>query len=123
MTEADPYADLKQHSMTPEMQATLVTVPRKVQKRQEHFIKVPWTWVEQLATARYTATYRVALHILYRHWKDGGKPFALSNGLMSKAGVERRAKWRGLMELERLGLVAIERRQRKSPLITVLTKS
>jgi hypothetical protein len=54
---------------------------------------------------------------------EGGKPFALSNGMMSREGVERRAKWRGLMELERLGLVAIERRQRKSPLITVLLKS
>ena len=123
MTEDDPHADLKQHIMTPEMQATLVVVPRKVQKRREHFVKVPRTWVERLATARYTATYRVALHILYRHWKDGGKPFALPNGMMSREGVERRAKWRGLMELERLGLVAIERRQRKSPLITVLLKS
>ena len=122
MTENDPYADLKQHRMTPEILATLAVVPRKIQKQRQHFVKVPWTWIERLATARYTATYRVALHILYRHWR-GGKPFALPNGMMSREGVERRAKWRGLMELERLGLVAIERRQRKSPLITVLLKS
>ena len=122
MTENDPYADLKQHRMTPEILATLAVVPRKIQKQRQHFVKVPWTWIERLAGARYTATYRVALHILYRHWR-GGEPFALPNGMMSREGVERRAKWRGLMELERLGLVAIERRQRKSPLITVLLKS
>jgi hypothetical protein len=67
MTEDDPYADLKRHSVTPEIQATLVRLPRKVQKRREHFIRVPWTWVERLTKARYTATYRVALFVLYRH--------------------------------------------------------
>jgi hypothetical protein len=122
MIENDPYADLKQHRMTPEAASKLAFVPRKIQKQRQHFVKVPWTWIERLAGARYTATYRVALHILYRHWKTG-QPFVLSNGMLSMEGVERRAKWRGLQELEQLGLVAIERRQRKSPLITVLLKS
>ena len=56
------------------MLATLAVVPRKIQKRRQHFVKVPWTWIERLATARYIATYRVALHMLYRHWKRAANP-------------------------------------------------
>ena len=62
----DPYADLKQHRLTPEILAKLAVVPRKIQKRRQHFVKVPWTWIERLANARLRPTYRVALHILYR---------------------------------------------------------
>jgi hypothetical protein len=38
MTENDPYADLKQHRMTPEILATLAVVPRKIQKQRQHFV-------------------------------------------------------------------------------------
>jgi hypothetical protein len=119
MSENDPHAELKRHRLTPEMARRFAVVPRKVQKQRQHFVKVPWTWIERLATARYISTYRVALHVLYHYWKTS-KPFVLPNGNLSMEGVERRAKWRGLRELERLGLVSIERRRRKSPLITVL---
>jgi hypothetical protein len=121
--DPDPYADLKQHRLDPEMLAKLAVVPRKIRKRREHFVKVPWTWVERLVKARYTATYRVALHVLYRHWKGSGKPFTLSNGMVAMEGVERRAKWRALRELEQLGLITIERRKRKSPRITAHLQS
>jgi hypothetical protein len=123
MTAEDPYADLKQHALTSEMLEKLATVPRQIQKRRGHFIRVPWTWVERLAEARYIATYRVALHVLYRHWKNGGEPFTLSNGMVAMEGVERRAKWRALRELEQLGLITIERRKRKTPRITAFIQS
>ena len=82
MTEDDPYADLKRHRWTPEMEAALgrAVVPEKIRKRREHFVKVPWTWIERLVGARYIATYRVAHHVLYRHWKGRGEPFTLANG-------------------------------------------
>jgi hypothetical protein len=120
MTDDELYAELKKHRLNPEMMAKLAVVPRKLRKRREHFVKMPWTWIEQLAKARYLATYRVALHVLYRHWKGGGRPFTLSNGMVAMEGVSRWAKWRGLAELERFGLIAVERRKRRSPRITVL---
>jgi hypothetical protein len=67
----DPYADPKQHRATPEMLAG--SVPKKLQRQRRHFVKVPWKWVERLAKARHIATYRVAHHVLYRHWKGGGE--------------------------------------------------
>lgn len=116
----DPYADLKQHRLTPEMVAKLAVVPRQIRRKRQHFVQFPGTWIERLAKTTSANTYRVALHVLYRHWKDGGKPFTLSNGALITEGVARRAKWRALRELEQLGLVNIERRKRKTPRITVL---
>jgi hypothetical protein len=124
MTDDDPYADLKRHALTPQQILTLgrpVSVSRKTRRRREQFVMVPWTWVERLARARFTATYRVALHALHEHWRNGGKPFTLSNSAVK--GVERRAKWRALRELEQFGLVTIERRKRKTPLIAVTVRS
>jgi LmbE family N-acetylglucosaminyl deacetylase len=117
-TNDDPYADLKQHRATPEMLTGFV--PKKIRRQRQHFVKVPWRWVERLAKARHIATYRVALHVLYRHWKGGGLPFALSNTAVAGEGVRPRRKWEALQELEHLGLVTVERRRRRSPRITVI---
>jgi hypothetical protein len=120
MTDDELYTELKRHRLTPEMMEKLAVMPRKLQKRREHFAKVPGIWIERLAKARHLATYRLALHILYRHWKGGGKPFTLSNGMVAMEGVSRWAKWRALAELERLGLITVKRRKGKSPRITVI---
>jgi hypothetical protein len=95
-------------------------VPRKIQKRREHFVKVPWVWIERLEKVRQIATYRVALQVLYQHWKGRGEPFTLSNGMLRMSGVSRWQKWRGLRELRELGLITVVCRSRKSPRITVL---
>jgi hypothetical protein len=96
-----------------------LVVPAKTKERRKHFVKVPWTWVEKLTAARHIATHRVALYVLYRHWKAGGSPFTLSNMAVADVGVNRWRKWDALGELERLGLITIERRQRKTPRITI----
>jgi|SRR5262249_41924429 len=121
MDADDPYADLKRHRLAPEILERLAVVSQPIRKRRQHFIKVPWGWVERLAAARYIATYRLAHHVLYRHWKGNGQPFTLSNGMVAIEGVSRWQKWRALDELEQLGLVTVERRKRRSPRIKVIT--
>jgi hypothetical protein len=96
-----------------------VTVPLRLQKRRKHFIKVPLTWHEQLMGHRQSATYKVAAQILYQHWKNNGGPFVLSTCTLK--GVSRMQKSRALAELEAFGLITVERRKRKSPLVTVVT--
>jgi len=114
----DPYAHLKRHrwpdAMPPPPRRTMAS------RKRRHFIKVPLLWVERLAEARHIATYRVALHLLYQNWKMGGQPVPLPNGPLIAAGIARGTKWRALSELERLGLVIVERRKRKAPRVTVL---
>ena len=87
--------------------------------RRQPFVMVPWTWIERLAETSSANAYRVALHLLHRHWKNNGQPFLLANGVLAAAGVTRFAKWRALAELERLGLISVERRTRRTPRITV----
>lgn len=99
---------------------TRAVVSKKIRKRRKGFTIVPGWWQERLIKARHIATYRTALHVLRRHWENGGVPFTLSNGAMVLEGVSRWRKWEGLVELERLGLITIERRKRRSPRITVL---
>jgi hypothetical protein len=118
MAGDDPYADLKRHKATPEMLAGLAIVPRKIQKRRGQFVKVPWTWVERLNGAG-GQTYRVALCLLYLHWKANGEPIKLANGMLRIDGISRYSKWKALGDLERRGLVTVERRPRRSPLVRV----
>jgi hypothetical protein len=97
----------------------LVQVPRtphKIAKRRHHFIQVPFVWLERLNGASGKA-YAVALHIQYLHWRNKGKPFALANGMLQLDGVNRKSKWRAL---ESRGLISLERRRRRSPIVTVL---
>jgi len=117
--EDDPF-DLERLRLHPEACEKWAVVPLKVRRRRQHFVRVPWTWVEKLAEARYIATYRVALHVLYQHWERGGETFTLSNGALAMEGVSRGQKWRALEELEGLDLINIERRKRKTPRITVI---
>jgi hypothetical protein len=115
----DPF-DLEKLRLTPrEAGEKWVKVPLKFQKRRQHFVKVPWTWIQNLVKARCIATYRVALHVLYQHWRGEGEPFILANGSLRMEGVSRRQKWPALRELEQFGLITVEWRQRKSPRITV----
>jgi hypothetical protein len=116
MSHVDPF-DLKGLVLPRER---LAVVPRKTQKRRQHFVKVPWIWIERLNKSPGN-TYRVALYVLYEHWKHSGKAFLLPNGMLAADGVTRFSKWRALGELEKLGLIRIERRQRKSPILTVIT--
>jgi hypothetical protein len=83
------------------------------QRCKKHFVIVPMEWIDRLAHARHASTFKVALELLHRCWKTGQQSVLLPNtGL---AGVSRKAKWRALAELERLSLITVERRRRKTP--------
>jgi hypothetical protein len=124
----DPF-DLDNLRLTPEAAAAMgraaAAKPARAQpKRQrQQFVMVPWWWVERLKGARYTATFLVAHHVLLQHWKTGGRPVPVSNMALKPLGVSRWAKWRALQELKRLGLVNIQTRHRRVPLITLRAKS
>jgi hypothetical protein len=63
------------------------------------------------------STYRVALYLLDR--ATWGEQVALGNRVLEKRGVSRRSKWRALERLRQAGLIAVEHRPRKNPLVTV----
>ena len=89
-------------------------------KWQRKFVQVPWVWIDRLKVSNRGVTYRLALLLLYEYWQTGGRPIHLSNVMLTGDGVTRRSKWRALLELEQFGLLKVERRPRKSPVVTLL---
>ena len=67
----------------------MAVVPQKNPEAATDFVKVPWTWVERLAKARYVPTYRVALHLLYRHWKGEVSP----SRCLTEVAMEGVSRW------------------------------
>ena len=82
------------------------------------FVKVPRIWQDCLAEIRADGcTYRVALYLLNKACWD--RQVTLSTAAMRKRGVSRNGKRSALQQLRRAGLIAVEERLRKSPIVTV----
>ena len=65
-------------------------------------------------------TYRLAIELLYLHWYGKGKPVTVSSRVAQAVKISARSKWEALAELERLGLIEVDRRPRKSPRVVLL---
>jgi hypothetical protein len=121
MREEDPF-DPEKKRLTPEQQSGLTAAPKPKPKRRQQgkFVMVPVLWCEQLVSigAR-DATYRVALHLLFEAWRTGNRTVKLTNVALSKVGVGREGKRRALSQLRKAGLIAVEQRPGRNPLITV----
>ena len=81
--------------------------PKK--KRRQQFILIPWIWMVQLKSTQSITTYRLALLLLYEHWRNGGQPVRVTNVLAAKFGIPRRSKYSALQELEQLNLIVTEK--------------
>lgn len=92
------------------------TAPDKQRKWKRHFIQVPWEWVQRLNGAS-GQTYRLALQLLYLHWKNRGAPIKLTNSPLVLNSIPAQTKRRALRELQRRGLITVEWRLRKSPIV------
>jgi len=98
---------------TPEQKQT------RTKKWRRQFVRFPWAWAERMKSTQRASTYRLALLLLYEHWRTRGQVIVLSNVGLEQEGLTRRSKWRALAELERLGLLLVERLPRKSPRVTL----
>jgi hypothetical protein len=93
---------------------------RKPRARRRLFVLVPLVWMDRLNQIKANAcTYRVALHILWKSFQRRGEPITMPNNI---PGVSSRsAKRLALLQLEKAKLISVERRQTKSPIVTVLS--
>ena len=90
--------------------------PRPVRPCSDDLAWQPWRWVEKLKGAA-GQTWYLAHHLLYLHWKGGGEPIRLANGMLEFDGISRQSKWCALGDLERRGLIMVERRPKRSPIV------
>jgi ribosomal protein L20 len=108
--------------LTPEQQAELgaASKPKAKRRRRDKFVQVPGLWIEQLCAIRaHGSTYRVAMHLLHEAWRTDSRVVKLTNVALAEVGVGRKGKALALSQLRRAGLVAVEQRPRRSPIVTV----
>ena len=89
-------------------------------KKAEPFVKVPLWWIVQATKATNTGKALVCIELLYAAWKAKRPTFPLPNGRLARLGVKREIKRRALRDLERAGLITVERPARKTPIITLV---
>ena len=89
--------------------------------KQQQFVKVPLQWAADAAKATGTRGAMVWILLLHMAWKTKSTTFPLSNVMLARYGVGREMKRRALEKLEASGQIKIERRWKRSPIVTLLT--
>jgi hypothetical protein len=104
------------------MRQVLEQQARKSKRKgwQRNYTLVPREWELRLLGAKRISTYRLAIELLYLHWYNNGKPVTASSKVARAVKISARSKWEALAELERLDLIEVDRRPRKSPRVVLL---
>ena len=89
-------------------------------KKAEPFVKVPLRWIAVAAKATRSPVTIVCIELLHASWKAKNSTVPLPNGRLAKLGVSREIKRRCLRDLERAGLISVERPARKTPIVTLV---
>jgi hypothetical protein len=89
--------------------------------RGEHFLKgpVPLPWLEQAAKLPGKSLH-VGIAVWYASGLTRSRRISLSNIAGLRFGLDRNAKYRALGWLEGAGLVAVERKLGRAPVVTIL---
>jgi hypothetical protein len=89
-------------------------------KKVDPFVKVPLWWIAEATKLTRTPAALVCIHLLHASWKAKNLTFPLPNGRLKKEGVSREIKRRVLRDLEAGGLITVERRSCKTPIVTLV---
>jgi hypothetical protein len=90
------------------------------EKQKDAFVRIPMWWAAEAAKAMREPGMLVAAELLHRSWKAKSLTFPFPNGNLKKHGVSRKTKYWKLRELETAGLIKVERRHGKTPLVTLV---
>ena len=89
-------------------------------KQKELFVKVPLWWAEEAAKATKTPAALVCVYLLRTSWKARSITFLLSTKYLEQHGVSRKIKRRVLRDLEAAGLITVDRKNGRSPRVTLV---
>jgi hypothetical protein len=115
--------DLDDLRLPPDMVRERIVLPQRIKKRHRQFVQLPLAWIDILARNSRNKTFAVLCHLVHLNWKQGGGPIKVPNGFLEMLGVKPDAKSYALDKLERLGIISVERRNNKSPIVTIKDKS
>ena len=89
-------------------------------KRESQFAPVGLEWAAEIAKRTRSPAFAVKIALAYMIWRTGSHTFSLTNTLLDRLGVSREGKRRALANLERDGVIQVEKRGRRAPIVTVL---
>jgi hypothetical protein len=89
-------------------------------RSKDTFVKVPLWWITEAAKATDTPAALVCIYLLHASWKAKSTTFLLPNGWFKQHGVSPKTKRRVLRDLAAAGLITVDWRPRKSPLVTLV---
>jgi hypothetical protein len=92
----------------------------KQKEWQRHCTVIPRMWELRLLQAKRIGTYRLAHELLYLNWYGKSAPVIVSGKVAKAVKISARSKWEALAELERLGLIEVDRKPRKAPRAVLL---
>jgi hypothetical protein len=102
-------------------QVVLRSTPPPLAKRTGKHVQVPLWMSDALTRAGAPGSAWAVLHfLLFESWKTESVKIEFANGFAKTLGISHDSKIRGLRELERLGLVSVEWRDRKSPVVRIV---
>lgn len=81
---------------------------------------MPLWWAEAVAKATKSPDVMVLVDLLRRQFETHSMTFPLPNGRLLRAGVSRDVKRRVLHDLEKAGLITVERPPGKTPIVTLV---
>ena len=120
----DDPEDLKRRTAE-KLAETAAKEAAKPQPKQRHkgtFVLVPRGWAQKLAASKATGnTWALVMAILYRNNLDKfrGTAFPIAAAVMREATISKQRKRSALDQLEALGLIEVQWRGNKAPLVTV----
>jgi hypothetical protein len=106
MHDGDPFdiEKLRIDPKDPNLKPKAAGRPKVGKKWQRKFVQVPWVWIDRIKAASRLTTYRLALLLLYEHWRTGGRSIKLTNVGLVGDGIT-------LLE-SALALASVRKRQR-----------
>lgn len=130
ITQADFFSDLDRLRITSEppsppeeLTSKIEIVPTKLPRIQGEFLKgpIPLSWLSAAAALPGKAPLSVGLAIWFEAGRRRALQVKLTTAIVQRFGLNRKAKYRGLLGLEKAGLVEVHRQPRRNPLVTILT--
>jgi hypothetical protein len=111
--------DIEKVRVDPERVAAIQEATKSKPKRRKAFVIFPDFWRRRLVDARATVVaYQLALALLEAaRWKSS---ITVTSAMARASGVGLRGKKSAIRQLERAGLVNVERRARRNPIVTML---
>lgn len=86
----------------------------------EQFLVVPDDWLDVLNAVPGRHAYRLMLGLTRISWRQKSATVKVTNKLFLDCRMDRHTKLETLRRLEQAGLISVEWRPRRSPLVTIL---